>query len=347
MAGESTIGLAPAAIQGGAGILGSVVGGLFGNYANRQAYKRSKKLMELQNQFNIEQWERNNEYNTPKMQMQRYMDAGLNPNLIYGNGTNGNSSSPVESAGYQQVDPAHYDTTQAVMGIQNAVNTYMQYQQMESNIRAQDAQSALYRSQADYYTSQTSGQNTKNWILEQTKEKEVERVSKIVEESTQRISESKANVDFIKSRLRLNDKEAEKINAEIANLSSVIIRREFENKLTQSQTASNWKDLDLKDSIIERNGYLNQNTIQDTLSRKYSNIVDRYSVGEKVMTNYYIMRDCLYRSKNGQIQFDKNKYQLKYYKRFGVEKPTDLGSYGGSMLGLSQYLNSITDTSED
>lgn len=32
----------------------------------------------------IEQWNRENQYNLPKNVMQRYLDAGLNPNLIYG-----------------------------------------------------------------------------------------------------------------------------------------------------------------------------------------------------------------------------------------------------------------------
>lgn len=35
-------------------------------------------------QWQIEQWNMENEYNSPAAQMQRYIDAGLNPNLIYG-----------------------------------------------------------------------------------------------------------------------------------------------------------------------------------------------------------------------------------------------------------------------
>lgn len=42
------------------------------------------KLKELENQFNLDVWNMQNEYNTPSAQMLRYQDAGLNPNLIYG-----------------------------------------------------------------------------------------------------------------------------------------------------------------------------------------------------------------------------------------------------------------------
>lgn len=41
-------------------------------------------LAKWQYQANLEQWQRENEYNSPAAQMQRYQDAGLNPNLIYG-----------------------------------------------------------------------------------------------------------------------------------------------------------------------------------------------------------------------------------------------------------------------
>lgn len=41
-------------------------------------------LAEYQNQWNLDQWNRENEYNSPVAQMARYQEAGLNPNLIYG-----------------------------------------------------------------------------------------------------------------------------------------------------------------------------------------------------------------------------------------------------------------------
>jgi hypothetical protein len=40
----------------------------------------------------LEMWQRNNEYNSPQAQMARLKAAGLNPNLVYGNGAVGNSS---------------------------------------------------------------------------------------------------------------------------------------------------------------------------------------------------------------------------------------------------------------
>lgn len=46
-----------------------------------------------QNRINVENWKMQNEYNSPAAQMARYQEAGLNPNLMYGQGNNGNAGS--------------------------------------------------------------------------------------------------------------------------------------------------------------------------------------------------------------------------------------------------------------
>lgn len=46
----------------------------------------NKELAEYSFQKDTEAWNRQNEYNLPSAQMARLRDAGLNPNLVYGNG---------------------------------------------------------------------------------------------------------------------------------------------------------------------------------------------------------------------------------------------------------------------
>lgn len=83
-------------ITGGANILG----GLFGMGSQASANKANMELAKYQNEWNEYMWNKQNEYNTPKNQMARYLDAGLNPNLIYGSGSasSGNSTSVPTSA---------------------------------------------------------------------------------------------------------------------------------------------------------------------------------------------------------------------------------------------------------
>ena len=53
----------------------------------------NRKMAEYAYSKDLEMWNRQNKYNSPEMQMERFKDAGLNPNLIYGQGTAGNASS--------------------------------------------------------------------------------------------------------------------------------------------------------------------------------------------------------------------------------------------------------------
>lgn len=77
--------LGSAAISGGAGLIGSGLQYLF-----------NKKLAQQQNEYNLNMWKLQSEYNSPQAQMERFRLAGLNPNLIYGQGSNGNMSSAPE-----------------------------------------------------------------------------------------------------------------------------------------------------------------------------------------------------------------------------------------------------------
>lgn len=54
-----------------------------------RARKYSEKQYDKQFQDNIRFWEMQNTYNSPQEQMKRFQAAGLNKNLIYGNGTPG------------------------------------------------------------------------------------------------------------------------------------------------------------------------------------------------------------------------------------------------------------------
>ena len=65
------------------------VGGLVNYGLNRLAQKDAFET-------NVKMWNMQNEYDTPQQQMSRLQQAGLNPNLVYGGNTVGNTSSSVE-----------------------------------------------------------------------------------------------------------------------------------------------------------------------------------------------------------------------------------------------------------
>ncbi|AXH76462.1 MAG: DNA pilot protein [Microviridae sp.] len=52
--------------------------------------KANRELAEYQYSKDLEMWNKGNIYNSPTAQMERLREAGLNPNLVYGNGATGN-----------------------------------------------------------------------------------------------------------------------------------------------------------------------------------------------------------------------------------------------------------------
>lgn len=127
------------------GIGGSLLGGLFNSKSQSQANATNLKISREQREWNEKMWNKNNAYNTPLAQMQRYAAAGLNPNLIYGQGTSGVSSSPAQGVDAPTVRPNwHLDTQMVGQAMQIASQIKVNDSVAEKNI--QDA--ALARSQA-------------------------------------------------------------------------------------------------------------------------------------------------------------------------------------------------------
>lgn len=81
--------LAGASANAGGGILNSI-SQLFTNRRNRQF---SREMYSQTYNDNIDFWNKQNEYNSPSAQMERFKTAGLNPNLVFGAGNPGNAGS--------------------------------------------------------------------------------------------------------------------------------------------------------------------------------------------------------------------------------------------------------------
>lgn len=91
-------------LGGAFGFLGSLASGLLASSASKRQARASRRNVDQTNKANLElakyQFQKNREmwyemqdYNAPAMQMKRFKEAGLNPNLIYGQGSPGNVQS--------------------------------------------------------------------------------------------------------------------------------------------------------------------------------------------------------------------------------------------------------------
>lgn len=148
------------ALSGGAGLLGSVFGGIFGNYQQKKAneynrqqidqqFQRQKELAQYQYDLNLQQWNRENEYNSPTSQLARLRAAGLNPHLIYGHGAVANQSSP--SPKYEAPQPG---VSQMVQG--DIMGNVLQGQELFQNVERFISDMSNLRTQRAYTAAKTA-----------------------------------------------------------------------------------------------------------------------------------------------------------------------------------------------
>lgn len=127
--------VAGSAINAASGIIGNVFG----------ASQTDKN-----NQANLQLWREQTAYNTPKKQMERYKEAGLNPHLIYGQGGGG-------GAGNAGPAPLQEKKSLDLSSIGNAVNQYLELKKKDREIENLDYKNSSDRAKAimDNYVSGT------------------------------------------------------------------------------------------------------------------------------------------------------------------------------------------------
>lgn len=147
--------------------IGSAISGGFGLLGNYLQYKYNTQLQEKQNQFNLDMWNLQNEYNSPQAQMKRYEEAGLNPALIYSQGNPGNATTaPVQgvpSAPEFSRDMRELAQAFNIEGLKTAIanRKKAQAEARQATAVAEDAESdndALRNLYWDYSFNPTTGQ---------------------------------------------------------------------------------------------------------------------------------------------------------------------------------------------
>lgn len=92
---------------------GSLVGGILNSIGQKQTNQQnaelareqmqwSENMMDKQNQWNLEQWNRENEYESYANDLQRWKDAGLNPLFYSGSGGDASSMTSASPLGYER-----------------------------------------------------------------------------------------------------------------------------------------------------------------------------------------------------------------------------------------------------
>lgn len=128
----------------GAGVVTNLIGAGVAARNTDKTIKASKQLAEYAYQKDLEQWHRNNQYNSPVAQMRRLEEANLNPHLVYGNGAVGNAS----GASPQFKPPNVEYNYKNPLDLSQAINMYQDFQ-------IKDAQVSNYQAQNDFIRART------------------------------------------------------------------------------------------------------------------------------------------------------------------------------------------------
>lgn len=121
----------PQLITGGTQLL-SQVGNMW--QAKKQRIFQREMAQTAYNR-DMEMWNKSNAYNSPQAQMQRLKDAGLNPNMMYGNGSASTGNTSTSMPKYQ-----NYETPVANIALPNLLEMLGQFQDIKGKTLSNDAQ---------------------------------------------------------------------------------------------------------------------------------------------------------------------------------------------------------------
>lgn len=181
----------PVTIAGLAGAGASLFGGLVNNaWADARSDKQWHRTLYMQDKMNA--------YNAPVAQMERLAQAGLNPNLVYGNG-----GSVIQSAGGNAPNPpntAPIDTQGVLQMVQTVVNGMLEKDKIQAEKEISEAKNTTTK-------EVTQMQNT-------TSERNVDVTTQSNEKVATERNETEKEIN--KDRIQSNEKIASEDRAENA-----------------------------------------------------------------------------------------------------------------------------------
>lgn len=124
-----------ALIGAGASLVGQGINAFSSGQMNKKTRQWNEKMYDRQKQDNLDFWNTQNTYNSPEEQMKRLQEAGLNPNMVYGNGSAANTAS-----GLNAPSALPYKPNAPTVDMPSVVNSYYDVKMKQAtydNVKAQ------------------------------------------------------------------------------------------------------------------------------------------------------------------------------------------------------------------
>lgn len=200
--------------------------GLIGNLATNYT---GRKLAKYQYSQDLAQWNRENAYNHPSAQMARLKQAGLNPNLVYGTGSVGNTTTQGPKQSTPDISYDGAQLSELATGVLNAYaqikNTNAQTENTRANTAVQNEEAALKKLQQEIAAGTAKKIGIDVEVGQQTKLSQIdaakENVNKLKEEIkliSQNTQKSKVETEYKGKQIEIAEQERifKKFEAQLA-----------------------------------------------------------------------------------------------------------------------------------
>lgn len=182
---------------------------------NAKNRKYNLELAKLQNSWNRQQWQMENAYNSPAAQMERMRQAGLNPDMMYGGGLEGNLSAPSpEMTSGVGSSPMSWSALGSKKTIGDTILQAKQLEMMDAQVKNVEADTRNKGIEGDILESDAKFRDAMN---------------------QGQLDLTYTQIRGIDSNIQLNDEQISKIRAEVKNLDQQCENLKKTYDLLQSQ----------------------------------------------------------------------------------------------------------------
>lgn len=194
------------------------------------------RLAKLQNQWNLQQWNLENAYNSPAAQMERLRQAGLNPDMMYGGGLEGNlsASSPEMTSG-AAATPMDFSALGRKKTIGDAMLESKQLDMMDAQIEKTKQEARGAGHQADILASDALYRDALNQGNLNLTNMSINGISSEIAERAQNITESRQRCIKLQREADNLILEGDKIRATISNLDAETASRKLHDALDTAE----------------------------------------------------------------------------------------------------------------
>jgi hypothetical protein len=305
------------------------------NAANR---RYNLMLAEKQNKWNLEQWQRNNDYNTPSAVMSRLREAGVNPHMYYSKGnamggvstaspemTAGAPSSPIDTSGLLQ---------QRTYG--DAIQKAMEQSLLAASVRKTNAEAGLVDQKreteeynTDIFKSDAAFRNALNGSSLRLTGMDIE-----LKGSQRKLTDGQ--VGMLRYEAALLQKQMDKIDMENKQMEATISLMSEQQKYTALKQVLESEQVQAMCKQLASQTSLNYRQAQDIAATQAARILGLQVSAEKMQNEAY---SVAWDTKLKHLELDLNSDMFEWRKT--MEKAHDVVDLTAT---VSQEVNRWTET---